>query len=418
MFDPYHKWLGIPPKDRPPNHYRLLSLELYENDPDVIEGAADRLMGFIRQYQSGEHAASAANLLNEIATARLCLLKPVSKSEYDTKLKKELATKEVRQEEVALASLNLARETAELPDLPVISKRTPAIKRKKSKKRHPQQSKGIAVAVVFVAGILLIAFYMKAVQKNPVIEMTQESPKAAGETAEASRVPQPQASQSKLEAVIAQSTVQKDKAIKAPAAASNSETLQIGTPEKIESTSPETQATSPHIEPRADDQNPSADPSLRDVKLKNSSFETELEPAWKLETFVPWSQQVKIVNDLAKSGKYSLLFKADKPDDIRCLQIVAVKSNTRYRLSGWAKTAKVTVIQEGGGVGAVLSVSELGLSSSLIGDNDWTELNFEFDTGPLKQIELGPRLGFFGSVCTGAAWFDDIRLTEMAPRLQ
>lgn len=23
-FDPYHKWLGIPPKDQPPNHYRLL----------------------------------------------------------------------------------------------------------------------------------------------------------------------------------------------------------------------------------------------------------------------------------------------------------------------------------------------------------------------------------------------------------
>ena len=26
-FDPYHKWLGIPPKQQPPDHYRLLGVE-------------------------------------------------------------------------------------------------------------------------------------------------------------------------------------------------------------------------------------------------------------------------------------------------------------------------------------------------------------------------------------------------------
>ncbi len=29
-FDPYHKWLGIPPDEQPANHYRLLGLELFE----------------------------------------------------------------------------------------------------------------------------------------------------------------------------------------------------------------------------------------------------------------------------------------------------------------------------------------------------------------------------------------------------
>ena len=38
-FDPYHKWLGIPPKDQPPNHYRLLGIELFESDADVIATA-------------------------------------------------------------------------------------------------------------------------------------------------------------------------------------------------------------------------------------------------------------------------------------------------------------------------------------------------------------------------------------------
>src|SRR5262245_61076789 len=91
MFDPYYRWLGIPPKDQPPNHYRLLGLEPLEQDVDIIEGAVERQMTFIRQYQSGEHAAAAAKLLNELAVARLCLLKPAAKATYDAKLKRELA---------------------------------------------------------------------------------------------------------------------------------------------------------------------------------------------------------------------------------------------------------------------------------------------------------------------------------------
>lgn len=49
-FDGYHKWLGIPPKDQPPNHYRLLGIELFENDDDVIEGAADQRISHLRTF--------------------------------------------------------------------------------------------------------------------------------------------------------------------------------------------------------------------------------------------------------------------------------------------------------------------------------------------------------------------------------
>ena len=44
-FDPYYAWLGIPPKAQPPNHYRLLGVELFETNLDVIESAAFRQMG-------------------------------------------------------------------------------------------------------------------------------------------------------------------------------------------------------------------------------------------------------------------------------------------------------------------------------------------------------------------------------------
>ena len=59
-FDAYYKWLGIPPDEQPPNHYRLLAIRLFEPDADVIAGAADRQMAHLRSFQSGQHSATIA----------------------------------------------------------------------------------------------------------------------------------------------------------------------------------------------------------------------------------------------------------------------------------------------------------------------------------------------------------------------
>jgi hypothetical protein len=55
-FDPYHRWLGIPPKNQPPNHYRLLGIDLFESDPDVIRDAAEQRIAHVRTYQLGSYA--------------------------------------------------------------------------------------------------------------------------------------------------------------------------------------------------------------------------------------------------------------------------------------------------------------------------------------------------------------------------
>ncbi len=89
-FDPYRKWLGIPPKDQPPNHYRLLGIELFESDPDVISNAADARMAHIRTFQTGPYSEWSQKLLNEIAAAKLCLLNPEKKAEYDARLRAQL----------------------------------------------------------------------------------------------------------------------------------------------------------------------------------------------------------------------------------------------------------------------------------------------------------------------------------------
>ena len=40
-FDPYHRWLSIPPSEQPANHYRLLGVAAYEANVEVIQNAAE-----------------------------------------------------------------------------------------------------------------------------------------------------------------------------------------------------------------------------------------------------------------------------------------------------------------------------------------------------------------------------------------
>jgi len=89
-FDPYRKWLGIPPQDQPPHHYRLLGIEPFESDPDVISTAVDGRMALIKNFQSGKHSVESQQILNEIAAAKVCLLNSEKKEEYDRQLRHRL----------------------------------------------------------------------------------------------------------------------------------------------------------------------------------------------------------------------------------------------------------------------------------------------------------------------------------------
>ena len=92
QFDPYRKWLGIPSQDQPPNHYQLLGIPALENDPDVIENAANRQMAHVRTFQNGKHSKVSQQILNELSTAKRCLLITEKKVDYDAELKNQLAS--------------------------------------------------------------------------------------------------------------------------------------------------------------------------------------------------------------------------------------------------------------------------------------------------------------------------------------
>ncbi len=91
QFDPYRLWLGIPPEDQPPHHYRLLGLTAFESDADVIAGAVDRQIRHVSLKQTGEWVESARKLLGELKLAETILLNSSRKAAYDQSLRAKLA---------------------------------------------------------------------------------------------------------------------------------------------------------------------------------------------------------------------------------------------------------------------------------------------------------------------------------------
>ena len=81
MFD------GLLPRGR---NYALLAVEPFEDNPDVIDSAADQRMAELRSFQAAEHGTLSQKLINEVAAAKICLLNPAKKAAYDRKLRAEI----------------------------------------------------------------------------------------------------------------------------------------------------------------------------------------------------------------------------------------------------------------------------------------------------------------------------------------
>ena len=87
--DVYKEWLGIPPGERPPDHYTLLRLVMYEDNPDKVRSNYRKLNGHVRKFATSQHLKASQDLLNELAKAMLCVTDPDSKREYDASLGRE-----------------------------------------------------------------------------------------------------------------------------------------------------------------------------------------------------------------------------------------------------------------------------------------------------------------------------------------
>jgi hypothetical protein len=78
-------WLGLPPGEWPPNHYRLLGLEPGESDAGLIEQRVHQRLDAVRRYQM-MHPEQATEAMNRLAQAFVCLTEPAAKRRYDVEV--------------------------------------------------------------------------------------------------------------------------------------------------------------------------------------------------------------------------------------------------------------------------------------------------------------------------------------------
>ena len=86
-FNAYHQWLGLPPEATSPTYYQILGLSEFEGDTTKIAQAGDRAITRVRSFRPGSHAKEWSRLLDEVSSAKTCLLDGDVKREYDRCLK-------------------------------------------------------------------------------------------------------------------------------------------------------------------------------------------------------------------------------------------------------------------------------------------------------------------------------------------
>ena len=154
--------------------------------------------------------------------------------------------------------------------------------------------------------------------------------------------------------------------------------------------------------------------SRSDNLVQNSSFEkggAQTAQAWTTNI---WSgEPVFRIDPVAgRTGNRAVVISSEEGGDGSWSFPLKVKPNRDYRVTAWIKTEDVG----GGGLGALINLHELqfeGKSDALKGDNDWTRITTEFNSGPRDRLTLNCLFGGWGRA-TGTAWFDDIEVVQVS----
>jgi alpha-N-arabinofuranosidase len=112
-------------------------------------------------------------------------------------------------------------------------------------------------------------------------------------------------------------------------------------------------------------------------------------------------------DNVAQEGTKSLFISADRLASGRWTSKVLLKPWSKYRFSGWIKTENL-LSQDGKGAGFRmdgLTVEPQGFT----GTNDWTLVNYEFETGNNDCVTIACVLNI-DKTSKGRAWFDNMNI--------
>jgi dolichyl-phosphate-mannose-protein mannosyltransferase len=156
----------------------------------------------------------------------------------------------------------------------------------------------------------------------------------------------------------------------------------------------------------------------QDNILYNADFEIlegSLPQGWAAHTYTDNPEAVKFSmgHEDAYSGRNYIIIENLQPEDAKLMQTVEVEPDTTYKISCYAK---VFYMGEGG-AGANLSLLDIQGRSVDLKDTGgrWVQLELYGRTGPeQRSLTVTLRVGGYGLMNTGKAFFDDVIMHKVA----
>ena len=110
------------------------------------------------------------------------------------------------------------------------------------------------------------------------------------------------------------------------------------------------------------------------------------------------------------NGEWSYKIESKDYNDYMIYKTIKVNPNTAYKVSCMVKTKDI-IPENKDSCGFNIGLKDnLEKSKSLVGTNDWTELNFYFDSKNNENIDIAFRLGENGQNCKGTAWIANLNV--------
>ncbi|MBN1410199.1 MAG: PilZ domain-containing protein [Spirochaetales bacterium] len=146
----------------------------------------------------------------------------------------------------------------------------------------------------------------------------------------------------------------------------------------------------------------------------NGGFEDSLE-RWSSEAYINTKEAVDFLvsEGEAYAGRFSMTIINSEPNDSKVIQWIDVKPDSYYRVSCQIRAEGTDMAKRGA------SITVLGLSYTSRDVHDtkgkWEYVEIYGKTGPAQQnLAVSLRLGFYGSLTTGRADFDDVRVVPVS----
>ncbi len=118
---------------------------------------------------------------------------------------------------------------------------------------------------------------------------------------------------------------------------------------------------------------------------------------------------------VSKKNPFSICITDSRANDLRIVKKYKGEPNTLYVVSADVKTENIVNHENPNNpMGANISVGDYKCSASILGTSDWKTLRVLVRTDSEGYINVSLNLGYWENTCTGTAWFDNVRLTELS----